>query len=169
MVVPERETLGELVDVRRADRVVFQDAWVGYHEDSPLCAVYELRRSPAGGLVGQGTLTSAAKRSRRVRVAIRSVAARAFLEALAAIELVLAPYAPLRTRTDDYPRLDLFLQVPLLRHGDRGGCVHFHSTSQGEARAPWAASLEGRTYVAHTDAVHVAIRALSPSLGQLRP
>ena len=163
----EQERLGDLVDVRRAARVVFQEAWVGYHRASPRCAVYELRRTPAGGLVGQGTLTANQKRARRVRVAIRSISARAFLEALASIALDLSPYAPRRTRTDDYPRLDLFLQVPLLAHGDLGGCVHLHSTSQGEAHAPWAASLEGRTYVVRTDAVHLALDRLCPPLGRL--
>ena len=160
----ERSVLGTLVDVVRADRVVMQDSWSGYAPASPTCVVYELRRTRTGGLAGTGTFTAPGQRPRRARIAVPPGPARVFLAKLAAAEIVETAYMPRRVRTDDYPSLDLMLQVPVREHGDRGGCVLLHSGSQGDGHAPWAASLEGRTYVVAGDVVGPALRALARPL-----
>jgi hypothetical protein len=92
--------LGDILDTRRAELVLIQDVWVGYHAASPIGAQYVLRRGRSGALSGEGVLsTGLAKEPRRVRVAMKAATASAFLDTLADAELVPGAYAPARTRS----------------------------------------------------------------------
>lgn len=167
----EPSRLVHLIDVRCADFVLIQDAWVGYSAASPVVARYELRRTRGGGLSGDAVFsTGLASRPKRVHVAMKAAIAGTFLEAIGNAELVARRYAPLQNQTDDYPRIEIVVQVPAGQVGDRSGLVTLYTESQGEFHAPWAAFVGGNVYVVAGDDVGRALIALDRPLkkGELR-
>ena len=145
--------------------MLIQDAWVGYSAASPVVARYELRRTRGGGLSGDGVLsTGLAPRPKRVHVAMKAATTIAFLDALASAELVPGRYAPLQDHTDDYPRIEIIVQVPTRQIGDRSGIVTLYTESQGEFHAPWAAFVGGNVYVVAGDEVGRALLTLDRAL-----
>lgn len=167
----EASRLLDLVDVRGADLVLIQDAWVGYSAASPVVARYELRRTRGGGLSGDGVLsTGLAEGAKRVRVAMKAATTDAFLDAISDAELVPGQYAPFQDHTDDYPRIEIVVRVPTRHVGDRSGLVTLYTESQGESHAPWAAFVGGNVYVVAGDEVGRALVALDRALkkGELR-
>jgi len=157
--------LGEVFDVRSAAVVLIQDVWVGYSPAAPIAARYELRRSRGGGLSGEGVLsTGLAGKPKRVSVAMKTATALAFLDALAAAWLVPGPYASFRDHTDDYPRIEIVVQVPPREIGDQSGIALLYTESQGEFHAPWAAFVGGRAYVIEGEEIGRALRALDRTL-----
>lgn len=168
---PERVSLGDLVDTRSAELVLIQDVWVGYSAASPVGARYSLRRGRSGGLSGEGVFSTGLRsRTKRVAVGMKAATANAFLDALYAATLVEGVYAPSQEHTDDYPRIEIVVQVPPRQIGDRTGLVLLYSESQGELHTPWAAFVGGRAYVVEGDAVGRALHALDRTLkkGELR-
>lgn len=167
----EASCLRDLLDVCSAEFVLIQDAWVGYSAASPVVARYELRRTRGGGLSGDGVLsTGLAPRPKRVHVAMKAATTVTLLEAIANAELVPGRYAPFQDHTDDYPRIEIVVQVPARQIGDRSGLVTLYTESQGEFHAPWAAFVGGNAYVVAGDEVGRALVALDRALkkGELR-
>lgn len=156
--------LGDLVDVSRARTLLIQDVWTGYSDVAPIAAVYQLRRSPSGGLIGEGVLSTAIAKPKRVPVSMKSATAKAFLDALVRSPLMPGPYEPYQDHTDDYPKIEIFVQVPPADIGDRGGTALLYTGSQGEYYAPWAAFVGGKAYVVEGDEVGRALQALDRPL-----
>lgn len=167
----EQSRLGDLLDTPSAELVLIQDVWVGYTPASPIAARYTLRRGRSGGLSGEGVLsTGLTKRPKRVDVAMKAATASGFLDALADANLVPGAYAPFQDHTDDYPRVEIVVQVPPRQIGDRSGLALLYTESQGELHAPWAAFVSGAAYVVEGDAIGRALQGLDRTLkkGQLR-
>jgi hypothetical protein len=159
--------LGDLLDTSRAEVVLIQDVWIGYHHASPIAARYALRRGRGGGLSGEGVLSTAlTKRPKLVPVAMKSATASAFLNALASADLVPGAYAPVRDHTDDYPRIEIVVQVPADNIGDRSGILLLYTESQGDLHVPWAAFVGGAAYVVQDDTIGRALRALDRTLAK---
>lgn len=161
----EQSRLGDLVDTPSAELVLIQDTWVGYNAASPIAARYTLHRGRGGGLSGEGVLsTGLSKRPKRVAVAMKAATASTFLGAIADANLVPGAYAPVLDHTDDYPRIEVVVQVAPSQMRDRSGFVLLYTESQGEFHAPWAAFVGGVAYVVDGDAIGRALHALDRSL-----
>ncbi|MDB4944540.1 MAG: hypothetical protein JWP97_4074 [Labilithrix sp.] len=162
---PPQSRLGDVLHVRDAQVVLIQDVWVGYNPASPIAARYQLRRSGGGGLSGEGALsTSLAPKPKRVTVAMKAATASAFLEALAGARLVPGPYVAFQDHTDDYPTIEIVLQVPPRDMRNGSGVALLYTQSQGETHAPWAAFVGGCAYVIAGDDVGRALQALERPL-----
>lgn len=158
------ERLGFLLDVRRARTVIIQDVWTGYSGFAPIAAIYDLHRTRSGGLSGEGMLSVADSKPRRVPVAMKSATVETFLQQLADTKVAERLYEPYQDHTDDYPRIEIVVQVPPRDLGERSGVALLHTESQGDFHAPWAVSVGGKVYVALGDEIGRALRALDRPL-----
>jgi hypothetical protein len=152
--------LGDALDVRRARLVVIHDEWVGFNAHSPVAAIYELRRGTRGGLFGEGRLSTAIAGKRVVDVNVPSAAATQFLTAVASARVVPGPYLALLNHTDDYPHIEIVLDVDVRENGDSGGLALLFTESQGEFHAPWGACLGGKMFSLPGEEIGKALAAL---------
>lgn len=161
----ETTRLAELLDVASAEAILIHDVWVGYNEASPLVARYTLRRGDKGGLSGEAELsTRLMSEPKRLQVVVTAPKVRAFLAELGGATLVRRAYEALREHTDDSPLIEIVIQVPPQSLTDRGGFVVFHTTSQGDFHAPWAAFVDGSAYVVEGDVVGRVLTSLDRPL-----
>lgn len=156
----ERPTVGDVIDVRRAFAVLIHDAWVGYNHHSPIARAYDLRRTPRGGLAGEGRLSTAVTGERIVQITVGPAATTAMLEEIAAAPLTEGLYGPLQDHTDDYPHLEIAIHVPASDLRVRHGIALLFSESQGEFHAPWGAFIDGTMWILPGDQVGRALHAL---------
>lgn len=156
--------LGELLPLERVDRVIIQDVWVGYSRYAPISAVYALRRTKVGGVTGEGYFSASTAKSKRVPVAIKGATVAGFLDALARTSLTEGAYEPFQDHTDDYPKIEIVLQVAAGELGDRCGLASLFTASQGEFHTPWAVFVGGAAYMTTGDDVGRALRALDRPL-----
>lgn len=161
----ETARLADLIDVAAASAILIHDVWVGYNEACPLVARYVLRRAEGGGLSGEAKFsTGTMPAPKRLPVVMRAATAKAFLDAIGGAELVRGPYVPLREHTDDYPLIEIVIEVPPQSLAERGGFLLLHTKSQGELHAPWAAFVDGGAWVVKGDVVGRALAALDRTL-----
>lgn len=160
----EKVRLGARLDVRRARTLIIQDVWTGYSGLAPIAAIYELHRTRSGGLTGEGVLSTALSKPKRVPISMKASTVASFLEALAHVSLVEGTYEPHQDHTDDYPRIEIVVQVPPRDFGERGGIALLYTESQGDFHTPWAVYVGGKEYIATEDAIGQALRALDRPL-----
>jgi hypothetical protein len=150
--------------MRRTRTLIIQDVWTGYSRLAPIAALYELHRTRTGGLIGEAVLSTAMSKPKRVPVAMKSATVEAFLAELADAQLIEGAYEPCLDHTDDYPRIEVVVQVPPLEIGNRGGIAVLYTESQGDFHAPWAAFIGGKGYVVAGDEIGRALDALDRPL-----
>lgn len=75
-------------------------------------------------------------------------------------------YQPFEDHTDDYPSLEIAIQVDIRSMGDGGGIALLFSQSQGDFAAPWGACIGGRLYTLPGEEVGRALKALDRPLGR---
>lgn len=143
--------------------MVIDDVWSGYNPASPIAAVYELRRGVNGGLAGEGRFSTSIATPNCVPITVTPKAAKAFLDAIAAVDVVRGEYQPFCDHTDDFPKIEIALHARSGEH-DRGGVAVLYTESQGELHAPWCAFVRGKVFVVEGDAIGRSFRALSRSL-----
>jgi len=161
-------TIGGLLDVRRARFVVIHDSWVGYSHHSPVAASYELKRSRRGGLVGSGSLSTSVVGERLVDVRIAAGIAVQFLEMVADARVQVGPYQPFQDHTDDYPHIELALHVGVTMVGSPSGIALLYTESQGTFHAPWGLFVGGQMFVVPGDTVGEALALLKVPLKRAR-
>lgn len=123
-----------------------------------------MNRTRGGGLSGEGLLSVAGSKPKRVPVTMKSATVEMFLQELADTKGVESAYEPYKDHTDDYPRNEIVVQVPPRAPGERGGVALLFTESQGDFHAPRAVSVRGKVYVAPGDKIGRALRALDRPL-----
>ena len=136
-------SLGELIDVRRAELLVIHDVWVGYNEESPIARIWNLRRKASGELRGEGRFPTGSLSERVVDVVVDATKTRRFLDTVAGAQVVPGDYEPLITHTDDSPLVEVALHVPVAELHRRHGVALLFTESQGRFHAPWGVCLAG--------------------------
>jgi hypothetical protein len=154
----QTKTLGQLLDVSAARLVVIHDVWTGYSPDSPIAALYDLRRDKRGALVGEGNLSTASVGHRVIRVTVTAVATKRFLGAIARTVVTSGKYEPFVDHTDEYPHVEVALHVGTT--GSRAGIALLFTESQGAFNAPWGAWVGGELFTAPGEEIGRALRAL---------
>ena len=147
-------SLGDRLDVRRADLLLIHHQWTGYNPHSPLIAAYELRRGARGGLVGDATFSTGLVGPRVVEIKVPASAAMHFLDTVATARALPGKYQPLQLQTDDYPRIELCLHVPA------AGMMFVYTESQGDFHAPWGAVVAGEVFTLPGEEIGRALAAL---------
>jgi hypothetical protein len=154
------EDAGQLLDVSAARLVVIHDVWAGYSLDSPIAALYDLRRDKRGALVGEGNLSSAGAGQPVIRVTVPAVATKRFLGAIARTIVISGKYEPFVDHADDYPHVEVAVHVGTTETGSHGGIALLFTESQGEFNAPWGACVGGELFTMPGEEIGRALRAL---------
>lgn len=142
--VEDKQTLGDLIDVRRASLVVIHDVWTGYNPHSPIARIWTLRRGPSGEFAGEGRFSTSSVAEQNVEVTIDATKAAEFLDAVAKATVTSGEYEPLVTHTDDFPHIEVAFHVAVPDIWRRQGVALLFTESQGQFHSPWGACVGGK-------------------------
>jgi len=137
-----------------------QDDWTGYSSLAPIEAHYFLERNEdkfSGEVHFSVAGYSEHPKTTTENIEIPLEVVQAFLEMLAKSPLDYGEYVPEFTHTDDYPDIRIELESD-------SESITFFTTSQGADHVPWAAILDGKTYVVDSDIPAKALAILEPFL-----
>ncbi len=104
-------TLGDLVHVEDARSIIVHDVSTGMNDDSPISAVYELRRDERNGLVGDVRFSRRQELRHTQTVKLGTAKASSFLELLAHATMIPGAYQPRLEHTDDFPSIEVAIHV----------------------------------------------------------
>jgi hypothetical protein len=158
------QTLGDLIDVRRAHLVVIHDVWTGYNPHSPVARIWNLRRGSSGEFVGEGRFSTSSVAERTVEVALDATKATQFLDAVAKAIITSGEYEPLVTHTDDFPHIEVAFHVPVADLWRRQGVALLFTESQGRFHSPWGACIGGKRGVVPGPEIGRALSKLDKAL-----
>ena len=145
----------ELKALGNARAIRVSNAWNGL--GTPSRSDYTLRRG-AGGFAGGPTTGAEAQRAGDA-VSIPMDTAQSFLKMLGDSRLEDREYVPRFEHTDDYPTIEIEITLD-------NGPVSFHTESQGADHVPWAATIDGKTYVIPSAVPARALELLAPFLAR---
>ncbi len=158
--------LPDLAILKQAKTVEIYNDWNGYSDITPILRHYKLQLKQQE-LVGNahvaigGYGAAGVRQQKTTRVKIPAAATTKFLATLAKTPLKFGTYKPIITRSDDYPKIEIAIQI------DRQQII-FSSESQGVGNAPWRAIVKhGNTtkeYISNSTVPALALKVLSPYL-----
>jgi hypothetical protein len=155
----------DLPDLSETTNLIIGVEWLGLSPLSPV-SYYYLLELRDGQFEGEGKFKAAAASTTRAVTVPRDLV-RAFLAAVAKVEIVEEKYQPRITHTDDYPSLSI--AVPT-----RQGPLTIGTSSQAQRpksgtyldRSPWVIGYQGRTFVVRAADLDQAFEPIEPCLEQ---
>jgi hypothetical protein len=144
------------LDLSGVQSVTIEDSWVGL---APMYASTYTLSDEDGAWVGSVLFMYGNDESvtQEETISIPADAVQRFIDTLETAPAYEGDYEPLFTHTDDYPSITFTFQTS-------DGIVEVYSRSQGEFAVPWAATLDGKTYIIDSDIPARALEEIAPYL-----
>jgi hypothetical protein len=152
--------------VLQGEKVEISNDWNGYSDITPIIRHYKLRLKQQE-LVGNAHIAiggygaAGVRQQQTTRVKIPAAATAKFLATLAKTPLQVGIYKPAIVRSDDYPRIEIQVQL------DRQKTT-FRSESQGIGNAPWRVIVirgnRQQEYISNSTVPAQALQVLNPYL-----
>lgn len=135
-----------------ASRLELRDYWHGLSPVAPKIMYVMLARESDGSFGGTAELSvgEQLRRKESLKVTLPQAVAKRILSTLARAPATPGEYTPWIEHTDDYPDVEIHVEVP-------AGTITFHSRSQGKDHTPWGLRVSG---VEHTVTSPLPARAL---------